>query len=100
MPEVCRRGDYLTTGHICTTTTTLDTPGQLKVFAQGELVARITDPTVSHTNPPSPLCPPHVANVNVGSLTVYVGGLKMARIGDSADLGVMITGASNVFAGG
>ena len=46
MPAVSRKGDSLSTGHICTSTTTLDTPGQSTVFANSILVARIGDPTV------------------------------------------------------
>ena len=99
MPAVSRKGDSLSTGHICTSTTTLDTPGQGTVFANSILVARIGDPTVPHPNPPAPPCPDHVANVNVGSSTVRVHGLKVARIGDSADAGAMTSGSSNVFCG-
>ena len=99
MPAVSRKGDSLSTGHICASTTTLDTPGQSTVFANKILVARITDPTVSHPFPPVPACGPHVANVNVGSATVFAVGLAMARIGDSADAGAMTSGSSNVFVG-
>ena len=100
MPAVSRKGDSLSTGHVCTAITTLATPGQSTVFANKILVARITDKTVSHTNPPAPACPAHVANVNVGSATVFAVGLAMARIGDSTDSGAMTTGSDTVFAGG
>ena len=100
MPAVSRKGDSLSTGHVCTDTTTLDTPGQSTVFANSILIARITDPTVSHAFPPAPACAPHVANVNVGSATVFAVGLAMARIGDSTDAGAMTSGSGNVFAGG
>ena len=100
MPAVSRKGDSLSTGHICASTTTLDTPGQSTVFANSILVARIGDPTVPHPNPPAPLCPNHVANVNAGSPNVFVEGLKVARIGDSADAGAMTSGSGNVFANG
>ena len=43
MPAISRKGDSLSTGHICTGTTTLDTPGQSTVFANNILVARIGD---------------------------------------------------------
>jgi len=99
MPAVSRKGDSLSTGHICTSTTTLDTPGQGTCFANSILIARVSDPTVSHPFPPAPPCAPHVANVNAGSSTVRVEGLAVARIGDSADLGVMTSGSSNIFAG-
>ena len=100
MPAVSRKGDSLSTGHICTSTTTLDTPTQSTVFANSILVARIGDPTVPHPNPPAPPCPDHVANVNAGSPNVFVEGLKVARIGDSADAGAMTSGSGNVFANG
>jgi uncharacterized Zn-binding protein involved in type VI secretion len=100
MPAVSRKGDSLSTGHACTGSTTLNTPGQSTVFANKILVARVTDPTVSHPFPPVPACGPHVANVNVGSATVFAVGLAMARIGDSADAGAMTSGSGTVFAGG
>ncbi len=100
MPAVSRKGDSLSTGHICTSTTTLDTPGQGTCFANSILIARVSDPTVSHPFPPLPPCAPHVANVNVGSPNVFVEGLAVARIGDSADSGNMTSGSGNVFANG
>ena len=54
MPAVSRKGDSLSTGHGCVSTTTLNTPGQSTVFANSILVARIGDPTVPHPNPPNP----------------------------------------------
>lgn len=100
MPKVSRKGDTTTTGHVCVSTTTLDTPGQGTVYANAILIARITDPTVSHPNPPSPPCPNHVANVNVGSPNVYVVGKKIARLNDSTDSGALIEGSPTVFANG
>ena len=98
MPAVSRKGDSLSTGHICASTTTLDTPGQGTCFANSILIARVSDPTVSHPFPPAPPCAPHVANVNVGSPNVFVEGLAVARIGDSTDAGAMTSGSGNVFA--
>ena len=99
MPAVSRQGDSLSTGHICTGTTTLATPGQSTVRANGILIARVSDKTVSHPFPPNPPCAPHVASVNAGSSTVFVAGKAIARIGDSADAGAMTGGSSNIFAG-
>ena len=99
MPAISRKGDSLSTGHIRTSTTTLDTPGQSTVRANSILIARVGDPTVSHPFPPVPACGPHVANVNVGSGTVRVSGAFVARIGDSTDAGQMTSGSSNVFSG-
>jgi|TARA_Y100001951_G_scaffold89368_1_gene81681 uncharacterized Zn-binding protein involved in type VI secretion len=100
MPAVSRKGDSLSTGHICASTSNLDTPTQSTVFANGILIARKTDKTVSHPFPPSPPCAPHVAVVNVGSSTVNVVGLSIARKDDSTDAGQMTQGSNNVFAGG
>ena len=100
MPAVSRKGDSLSTGHICTSTTNLDTPGQGTCFANSILIARVSDPTVSHPFPPLPPCAPHVANVNAGSPNVFVVGIAVARIGDSADAGAMTSGSGNVFANG
>ena len=100
MPAVSRKGDSLSTGHGCVGTTTLNTPGQSTVFANSILIARVSDPTVSHPFPPAPPCAPHVANVNAGSPNVFVEGLAVARIGDSADAGAMTSGSGNVFANG
>ena len=99
MPAVCRKGDSLSTGHICVSTTTLDTPGQGTCFTNSILMARVSDKTVPHPFPPNPPCANHVANVNAGSSTVFVEGLALARIGDSADAGAMTSGSSNVFSG-
>ena len=99
MPAVSRKGDSLSTGHICASTRILDTPGQNTVRANSILIARKTDPTVSHPFPPSPPCVPHVAVVNVGSSTVNVVGLPIARKNDSTDAGQMTQGSTNVFAG-
>ena len=99
MPAACRKGDSLSTGHICSSTTTLTTPGQSTVFANSILMARVTDSTVQHPFPPSPPCANHTAVVNAGSSTVFVEGLALARIGDSADAGAMTSGSSNVFSG-
>jgi len=99
MPAISRKGDSLSTGHACTGTTTLDTPGQSTVRANSIIIARVGDPTVSHPFPPVPVCVPHLANVNAGSGTVRVAGAFVARIGDSADAGAMTSGSSNVFSG-
>ena len=100
MPGISRKGDALTTGHICDSTTTLATPTQATVYANGKAIARKTDKTVSHPFPPKPPCAPHVAAVTGGSSTVYVVGLKCARDTDGADAGALTEGSETVFAGG
>lgn len=99
MPAASRKGDSLSTGHDCVGSTNLDTPGQGTVYINGILAARQGDSTVSHPIG-APACPPHVANVNVGSGSVNIEGSPAARVGDSTDAGVMTSGSSNVFIGG
>jgi len=99
MPKVSRKGDSLSTGHACASTTTIassNTDGT--VHAEGIDIIVVGAPTVSHPFPPNPPCAPHVANLNAGSPTVFVNGIAIGRIGDSADAGAMTSGASTVFA--
>ena len=100
MPGISRTGDALTTGHGCDDVTTLGIPIQATVYANGKAIARTTDPTVSHLIGIPPYCSGHVAAVTGGSSTVYVVGLKCARIGDGADEGALTGGSLTVFAGG
>ena len=102
MPAICRIGDDLSTGHACASTTTIESSNQttLNVYANEILIDVVGAPTVSHAYPPAPICPPHVANLNAGSSTVFINGIAVGRIGDSADSGAMTSGSTNVFAGG
>ncbi len=101
MPAVVRVGDSLSTGHGCAGTTTIASSNQpsQNVFADGILINVVGAPTVSHAFPPDPPCAPHVAQLNAGSSTVFVGKIPVGRIGDSADAGAMTTGSSTVFVG-
>ena len=99
MPAVSREGDSLSTGHICSSTTTLSTPLQSTVFSNSILVSVVGTPTVPHPFPPNPPCADHVANLNAGSSTVFINGIAVGRIGDSAYSGAMTSGSSNVFSG-
>ena len=97
---VSRKGDSLTTGHICSTTTTLAKPGQDTVFVNNIRVARKGAPTIPHPFPPSPACANHTAVVNAGSKKdVFCERKLIARITDSADLGALTGGSGDVFAG-
>ena len=101
MPAVSRVGDSLSTGHACVGTTTIassNTDGTVKANSINVIV--VGAPTVSHPFPPNPPCADHVANVNAGSPNVFVVGIAVARIGDSADAGAMTSGSGNVFANG
>jgi len=99
MPGVVRIGDSLSTGHACTGVTTLaDSNTDQTVTANGIPIAVVGAPTVPHPAPPVPPCPPHVANLNAGSPNVFINGIAVGRIGDSADAGAMISGSGNVIA--
>ena len=101
MPAVCRVGDSLSTGHICSSTTTIASPAtDGTVHANNIDIIVVGAPTVSHPFPPAPPCAPHVANLNAGSSTVFINGKAVGRIGDSADSGAMTSGSPNVFVGG
>jgi len=96
MPGVVRVGDTLTTGHICAATTTLGGAAQSTVSANGVLAAVVGAPTVAHPFPPAPACVPHVAAFNAGSPNVFINGIAVGRIGDSADAGAMISGSGTI----
>ena len=100
MPKVVRTGDTLSTGHGCAGTTTLASDNQDgTVHANNIDIAVIGAPTVSPPFPPNPPCAPHTAQLNAGSATVWINGIKVGRIGDSADAGAMTTGSPDVWAG-
>jgi len=98
MPAVVRVGDPLSTGHGCVGSTTLASANQGSVFVNGILAAVVGAPTVAHPVPPDPPCAPHVANLNAGSPNVFIEGIPVGRVGDSADAGAMTGGSPNVFA--
>ena len=95
MPLIARETDTFDTGHGCTSESTLDTPGQSFVKVQGKLVARLGDPTVSHTHDP-PLCPSHTEQIRGSSAVVKVCGILVGRVGDACDAGTITSGASFV----
>jgi len=103
MPAVSRFGDILATGHGCDTISTLLIPLQSTVRVNGILASVVGTPVAPHTitNPsPPPACIPHPnQKLNRGSATVRIQGIPVGRFGDSADLGIMLTGSSNVNAG-
>jgi uncharacterized Zn-binding protein involved in type VI secretion len=102
MPAVARDGDPTTTGHGCdgTTTVTGPTGAGAKVFANGIAIECKGNPTSDHTILSGSSCVPHSAVINAGSGKVYVGGIAIARVGDSTDGGAITAGSPNVFAGG
>jgi len=99
MPAVSRVGDSLSTGHGCDGTTTIassNTDGSVKVDSINAIV--VGAPTVSHLIP-SGVCVPHIAQLNAGSSSVFIQGIAVGRVGDSADAGAMTSGSPSVYAG-
>jgi uncharacterized Zn-binding protein involved in type VI secretion len=100
MPAIARQGDPTTTGHGCDATTTVTGPtgAGAKVFANGIPIECIGNPTSAHTIKRGKACVPHSAVINAGSGNVFVGGIGVARVGDSTDGGAITAGSSNVIA--
>ena len=103
MPAICRDIDTLLTGHLCDVVITMmavsTTGDSVSVYANKQGVACVGDPVAIHTILVGSACVVHPGQViNAGSPTVFVGGKAVGRVGDSADLGVMISGSGNVFA--
>lgn len=100
MPAVARKGDSFSTGHGCTGSSTLDAPGQSTVFANGILICRKGDSSVSHPHNPGAGCPDHVVPIDGGSPNVFVVGAAIADVGDAIDAGAITSGSPNIYANG
>lgn len=99
MPKLCRHKDLGATGHGCTTVIGVKAT-QSTVFANKIPVLRMGDPSLPHKIKVGIKCVGHGAKINRGSRSVFVQGIPAGRVGDSHDRSIMITGSSNVFAGG
>ena len=101
MAKIARKGDSVSTGHLCDGSTTLDAPtGNSTVYAEGELICRLGDKTVSHNILVGSSCVPHTSAINSSSSTVYVAGALVARVGDStgcSGTAEITSGAGTVF---
>lgn len=100
MPAIARATDSVSTGHGCDSVTTLETIQSgtaSKVFMNGLAVSCVGDKTVVHQVPGGSSCVPHQEVIKSGSSSVYCGGKAIARIGDSCDSGVILSGSGNVF---
>jgi len=104
MPVAARIGvDKILTGHLCSMTANITGPGAVGSFGTvviaGSIAACAGDLIAPHTIRSGRQCVPHGAVINSGSLRVNAAGRPMARIGDSADAGAVITGSFRVFIG-
>ena len=98
MPAATRLGDQLSTGHGCTSVTTIASTPQSTVFVNNILTNVIGALTVVHTI--GGICVPHVAQINAGSPDVFVEKIPWGRVTDSTDAGQMIQGSPDVFVNG
>lgn len=95
-----RVGDSILTGHPCSTTSTILTSLQAKVRVAGLQPAAVSGSIIApHTILAGDSCVPHAATTGFGSAKVFFGGLPANRVGDPADMGVILTGAPNVIIG-
>lgn len=99
MPAAARLTDLVATGHLCDAVAPIQGALQFNVTIDGLLAAVTGDLIAPHTIKVGKACVPHVAAVIATSSRVFVGSLNVARIGDPADLGVVITGSPKVFIG-
>ena len=92
--------DLARTGHGCHAVIGVKAT-QASVFVNGKPLLRLGDPCLPHTIPVCcPLrCVPHQAVVNMGSMKVLAVGIPVSQFGDSTDMGQLIMGSHNVFAG-
>lgn len=100
MPAIARETDSVSTGHDCDTITTLDsgsTGNSSNVYITGLGVCCVGDKTVVHNIRVGISCTPHIETIKNGSSTIFISGKAVARIGDSCDNGVIISGSGNVF---
>lgn len=99
MPGVARLGDRISTGHACSTTSSIiGCSGN--VITNGRRTARRGDGIAPHVIRAGKKCVPHPGQrVNNGSGSVFVNGRPIARIGDSADKGRVTSGSGDVSAG-
>jgi uncharacterized Zn-binding protein involved in type VI secretion len=105
MPAVARiKIDKIITGHLCSLIAGIQGPGAQgpngKVIVAGGIASVATDQIAPHTIRSGKACVPHSAVVNQGSAKINAAGRPLARIGDSADSGRIISGSFRVFAGG
>lgn len=95
MPSVSRLGDTCT-GHGCFPPRPNDTGNPVNVYVNGILAHRQGGHWVVHSCDDSS----HDGTLSGASTTVFVGGMGIARIGDSISCGSAVAvGSSDVFAG-
>ena len=103
MPMAARHLDPILTGHPCDATSTIVAIlASGKVIIQGQPAAVTGDAIKAHDILAGNACVPHLATTGSGSLKVRLGTalLPANRVGDPADMGVIIGGSTKVIIGG
>ena len=103
MPMAARHLDSILTGHPCSATSTIvATLAKGKVIIQGQPAAVTGDAIAPHTILAGTACVAHAAITATGSTKVRFGPalLPANRVGDPADMGVIISGSNKVIIGG
>lgn len=100
MPAVARKNgrDSISTNHGCDGITVTE-QGSDNVIINSIGVVRLGDFNRVHLVP-SGICVPHAVPLTAVSRTVFANGKGIGRVGDSYSGETLITGSSNVFAGG
>lgn len=100
LSAVSRKGgtDSIATNHGCDGIT-VTASGSSDVLINGIGVVRKDDINQVHLVPAG-ICVPHAVPLTKVSTTVFANGRGIGRIGDSYSGETLITGSSNVFAGG
>ena len=105
MMGISRDFDIARTGHPCTWVIGVKAT-QYSVFVNGKPALCIGDPCLPHTIivPCGPAnrytcCVPHTAVVWMGSFKVFAKGRPVSQFLDGTDMGQLIQGSFNVFAG-
>ena len=103
MPMAARHQDPILTGHPCDASSTIVAAlATGKVVIQGKPAAVTGDAIALHDILAGNTCVPHAATTGSGSLKVRLGPARLpaSRVGDPADMGVIIGGSTKVIIGG
>jgi uncharacterized Zn-binding protein involved in type VI secretion len=91
--------DFISTGHACDTTAKIQGNLQSKVSVNGKFVAVLGDSIFPHDILINSSCLPHNAFITGGSSKVFINGIPVSRVGDSADQGAIISGSASITVG-
>ena len=102
MMGISRDFDVARTGHDCTFVIGVKAT-QYSVYVNGRPAITLGAPCLPHlirfTKAPHNCIPHPGAIVWMGSLKVFVKGIPVSQFGDGTDMGQLIQGSFNVFAG-